>query len=542
MQFEEPIYPRCGKPAVFPSSFGQYLTGKIRTRLNNLAFGCGRKCLSNVMISHGAIIPGGKERKERVSEVDLGIDKSLLIAAEIMAEATEGGDFCVLESLADSCYGTKCLLTAQSRLKSSALYQKALHSGKEEVLMALAKMLREEEAHGKNYDETIEVLQRASHAGHTPSTSFLAEIYCREKMAKADFARAAGMFNLVAKSEDSNIACFYGDMLRDGLGVKQDYTGAVHYYTLATYGENHDACVKLGCLYEYGLGVSQDSDQAVNFYEMALASAVAGLLGAEATFDLAAAYDLGVLSNKAQAEILYRNAADRGIANAARALDDLLQVYALPASRCYDNTDPAFPNDFMSAVSDSYQNTAFRTRFAKECALEANSILESEYGDFHESTKPQGWQNMDTQCAGSGNDLISRKSAELAKLYEEGLEVERDYERSAYLYAVAADGGVPFAANALGIMFEEGRGISQNLPYAVEMYRKAAQMGHAPGTFNLGATYEYGRGVDVDLERAKSLYSLAVQRGSSSAKIALLELDQMTHEVFGADIRFDVPI
>lgn len=459
-----------------------------------------------------------------------------------MKEGTESGDFGLLESLGGSYYGTKCLLTAHSRLKASALYQKALHSGQEEVLMAVAKMLREGQAHGNNYEETIEVLQSASLAGHSPSTAFLAELYCHEKMAKADFARAAGMFNLVVKSGDSNIACFYGDMLRDGLGVEQDYTEAIRYYTLATYDENYDACVKLGWLYEYGLGVSPNSDEAVQFYEVALASAVAGLLGAEATFDLAVAYDLGVLSNKAQAEILYRNAADRGIANAARALDDLLQVYALPASRCYDYTEPAFSNGYVSAASDIYPNKEIRTQFAKECDLEANYILESEYGDFHESTKLQGWQSMDIQSTGSGNYLLHRKSAELAKLYEEGLKVERDYERSAHLYAVAADGGVPFAANALGIMFEEGRGIPQNLPHAVEMYRKAAQMGDASGTFNLGATYEYGRGVEVDLERAKSLYSIADERGSSSAKVALWELSQMTNNFFSVDIRFDVPI
>ena len=70
--------------------------------------------------------------------------------------------------------------------------------------------------------------------------------------------------------------------------------------------------------------------------------------------------------------------------------------------------------------------------------------------------------------------------------------IERDDEKAAVWFGMAAAQGDAEARFVLGGMYEEGRGVRKDAPVAMELYRKAAAEGHADAQYRLGLVCHYG--------------------------------------------------
>lgn len=88
----------------------------------------------------------------------------------------------------------------------------------------------------------------------------------------------------------------------------------------------------------------------------------------------------------------------------------------------------------------------------------------------------------------------------------------------------AANAGIPFAQNELGIFYLSGKLGVADLSAAVSWFGRAAQANFAAAQNNLAALHERGAGVPQNFENASQLYTLAAQQGHPGATLALARL------------------
>jgi len=95
---------------------------------------------------------------------------------------------------------------------------------------------------------------------------------------------------------------------------------------------------------------------------------------------------------------------------------------------------------------------------------------------------------------------------ELAKLYEGGYGVTRDYRKAAALYQQGVKKNHPDSMFALAVLYDEGKGVKLDHQMAVTLFEKAANKNLPAAQFNLGVMYSNGVGYE---KAAANNYSLA---------------------------------
>lgn len=106
----------------------------------------------------------------------------------------------------------------------------------------------------------------------------------------------------------------------------------------------------------------------------------------------------------------------------------------------------------------------------------------------------------------------------LAKCYEYGKGVKKDYEKAIEWYRQAADGGSSAAMRSLAINYKGGRcGLEKDNRKAINWLRKAADAGDNYASFTLGDLYARGDGVDKDMTEAVKYWSSAAYGGHLDA-------------------------
>jgi hypothetical protein len=107
---------------------------------------------------------------------------------------------------------------------------------------------------------------------------------------------------------------------------------------------------------------------------------------------------------------------------------------------------------------------------------------------------------------------------ELARLYVDGLGVERNLKQAAFWYRRAADQSNAEAQNNLGSLYAKGQGVRKSQSQAAHWYGLAAAQNNPEATSNLGVMYLRGRGVRRDPVRAFQLFLRAAQMGYTAAQ------------------------
>ncbi len=100
----------------------------------------------------------------------------------------------------------------------------------------------------------------------------------------------------------------------------------------------------------------------------------------------------------------------------------------------------------------------------------------------------------------------------LGVMFELGMEVPQDFERSLYWYRLAADQGDPIAQTALGNMYHDGRGVPQDYEEAARWYQLAMAQGLEFVGFNaLETVQSLDRELQfaIDREKFKRMFELS---------------------------------
>jgi TPR repeat protein len=109
----------------------------------------------------------------------------------------------------------------------------------------------------------------------------------------------------------------------------------------------------------------------------------------------------------------------------------------------------------------------------------------------------------------------------LARMYEEGQGVQKDFGEALKWYQEAAEHGNALAQGTLGWFYQSGQGVETNFQTAISWYRKAAEQGHAMSQLNLAVMYDDGIGTATNKEEAVKWYRLAADQGQPRAQLDL---------------------
>ncbi|HDN26502.1 MAG TPA: sel1 repeat family protein [Thioploca sp.] len=162
----------------------------------------------------------------------------------------------------------------------------------------------------------------------------------------------------------------------------------------------------------------------------------------------------------------------------------------------------------------------------------------------------------------SFSDLSPQNDArrELAKLYERGEGVGKDYEQAIFWYQKAAEHGSDHAKDrleslqrktqyiteyrqaaeqgdaqaqfGLGWEYRNGQFYSEDSEKAVYWFQKAAEQGHIEAQFGLAVAYEKGQGVAQDSEKAVYWYRQIAEREFDETPFELHKRDNETQESY----------
>ena len=111
-------------------------------------------------------------------------------------------------------------------------------------------------------------------------------------------------------------------------------------------------------------------------------------------------------------------------------------------------------------------------------------------------------------------------TAQVAKMYYLGVGVEQDKQLALSVIAdeniikslkESAENGDAFAQYLYGYYFEEGISVEKNYQKALYWYKKAAAQGNAIAQNNIGGMYNDGEGVEKDTDKAKDWFEKAVK-------------------------------
>ncbi len=101
----------------------------------------------------------------------------------------------------------------------------------------------------------------------------------------------------------------------------------------------------------------------------------------------------------------------------------------------------------------------------------------------------------------------------IARRYDMGQGVEKDYEKSFYYYRESADMGYLKSQYEVGRCYTNGWGVEKNLKQAEFYYQLASDQGHEWATRNIG----YNAGQEKDYTKAKEYYQKAADMGLACA-------------------------
>lgn len=92
-----------------------------------------------------------------------------------------------------------------------------------------------------------------------------------------------------------------------------------------------------------------------------------------------------------------------------------------------------------------------------------------------------------------------------------------DYDKALSLNLEAAEHGVGFAANTLGIWYRNGDVVAKDLDKSISWLRKSHELGDKNVGVDLGYAYEHGLGVKADEAEAIHWYRIAADAGNGLA-------------------------
>ncbi len=368
---------------------------------------------------------------------------------------------------------------------------------------------------------------------------------------------------VLAYEGDVEAEYMLAQMLEYGNGdVEQDFEEAYNWYKEASDAGNADATCALGYFYLNGIYVEQDLDQATELFNTAIEAGsinanvglgrtiLAGLDLTDTTDEDAiddttddssddSTEDVEKESDLATVYSLFSTAADASDLDGMYYLGFLYENgYGVTADldnalSYYVQVADSGSTDIDDQLAINMANTEIALIYIEEIeAAESESTEESDEADDTEDTEEDtiDIEDVTERLTTASDNGYAKASYYLGQIYENGIEVDKDYEKAMEYYLVAADSDFAPALNQIGYMYYNGLGVDVDFASAVYYQKLAALQGYAKAQVNLGFLYENGYGVERNLETALEYYEMAAEADYEGAMEAVVRVKAQINE------------
>lgn len=307
----------------------------------------------------------------------------------------------------------------------------------------------------KNFETSINVLEKYAKKGNPEAQSKLAVCYLQGNGVKQDYKKGHSLLDKAIKQGYAPAMYNKGITYRIGAGHPVNNEIANSYFEDASELQYPHAMYQLGASYEEGLGCRQDIATAYNYYLKA------GELGLPAALcKLGYFYEFGkhVTSDEKIAYRFYKMAADSALVEGKFAV-----------ASCYTRGYGTKKN--ISLAINIFQDLANQGHEESKCAL-ATLFLAGESVQMDTLTAisitQKGYE------LGSANAMFT-----LADCYYKGVGVKQDYQKAVMLYSEHFESTkLDCSASALGDCYFYGRGVEVDYDKAYEYYNFASSKGN----------------------------------------------------------------
>ncbi|RHZ70066.1 hypothetical protein Glove_275g54 [Diversispora epigaea] len=102
----------------------------------------------------------------------------------------------------------------------------------------------------------------------------------------------------------------------------------------------------------------------------------------------------------------------------------------------------------------------------------------------------------------------------LAKMYLDGIGIEKDLKKGFQIYSKVADEGSHIALNCMACCYENGHGVEKSKKKALKLYLKSAEKGNLVAQSNVGICCENGIGIAIDETKAFQCFKKSASAGN----------------------------
>eukprot|EP01022_Parablepharisma_sp_SALTPOND_P020189 TRINITY_DN359_c0_g2_i1.p4 TRINITY_DN359_c0_g2~~TRINITY_DN359_c0_g2_i1.p4 ORF type:complete len:532 (+),score=84.88 TRINITY_DN359_c0_g2_i1:10440-12035(+) len=327
-----------------------------------------------------------------------------------------------------------------------------------------------------------------------------------------------------------------GKMYEKGTGVKEDPLLALQEYRKGAELGDRDALFSLGRLYESGI-TTETLEEEVRLSEAAKYYLEAAEKGCpEAMTKVGIWYGKGIHfpKNVDKAIDCYQEAAKKGdglaynflgvyyyeAGNDEAAFNNFLKGEHANCINAVNNLGMCYENG-IGAIKSLSKALEYYKRAANKRFLPAMLNLANLYVTF-------GGEHYEKAAMWYRQVLIDNKEVAeaylgLAKLYEAGKGVEKNYEIALKNYKIAGELGESIGYKKCGDLMYTGKRLENpDMETAIQYYRKAAELGNAEAMNILGEIHEKGyETVEQSMERAVEKYEEAYRHGNIYAGVNL---------------------
>ncbi|RGB29447.1 hypothetical protein C1646_766599 [Rhizophagus diaphanus] len=182
-----------------------------------------------------------------------------------------------------------------------------------------------------------------------------------------------------------------------------------------------------------------------------------------------------------------------------------------------ENNEKAF-NLFINA---SEKNHLLSQYSAGHCYFHGYRTVKNEKlsFDYYEKVANENFSSGQLGVAANNGNIIALYN--LSRFYEDGIVVEKDYNKAFELYKKSAEGGYPDGITMLGYCYYKGIGTKIDKQKSFELYQNAANLGSNTAQYNLALMFEEGDGITKDIGKAIYWYEKSAEQGDLDAQVKL---------------------
>lgn len=416
---------------------------------------------------------------------------------------------------------------ASGKEEAVRIARQAAESQDPEGMYLLGRMSLEGIGLPKDVNAGVDLLSRASVAGHLEATWMLAQIYDQRRVGE----QAMMLYRRGSVRGDVRASHRLGEFYQRGdYGVRRNSITARRYYSLAVEQGYPDAMVALAQMMEAGEGEAADPEQARSLLGRAAELGhpeARERVGYVATPISRPMPTLPTPATQTGTVPMSASPQPSGATPAAPGTETSMSGAGRPSSSTVASP-PASPPAISApdptpppASSPTTEPVAPPVASTPEQAAESGDMF-AQYtlGMMHANGdgRPQDGALAARWLGQASERGYAPSQFALSIIYDEGKIVAQNLPESIRLLRLAADQQLAAAVYTLGRRYATGRGVETNFPEAARLYQRAGEAGYVEGYYRLGLLYETGSGVARDVVHARTLYQQAAQAGHAESR------------------------